>query len=460
MARQPGPYRSPQQRRQDAQRAQHEARIAASRGGTQQASPADLNVISPAFTKSINTAEQARFGSVPPQGTVQRTVAPGLAEFGAAPPAQQSGPFGLQLTDPLTGAPPTGLIGSENALIAGATGSTGAVQEARDAAVASITQASADALAALRATPTRAQGVGGIQAGGEAAQAFLAPAITGFDPLVQQGGQAGNVQAALSGALGVEAQQAALANLQPVDAFLQAEGSRAVMRNASATGGLQGGNVLKELTRFGQGLAGQSAQQQFANLGTVADRGFGALQGQATLAGQQGDVATQTGRDVAQSRQLAAQLAAQQSRDIASSITGTALDTSRVQTDAANQLAQIFGGTGQSLAAGRTATGQGIAGAIGETTSALANLANQQGAGISDISGVAAGNLASILQGAGASDAISQEQLAALLANISTGQASQVAGLPSSAQFIQPTDTLGNVATLAGGVGGILEALK
>lgn len=290
---------------------------------------------------------------------------PLTGQFEPDAPIVQRGPtFAGAGVDPATGAPPTGLIGSEGAL----------------------TSAADQSLSALRAG--RVAGIRDLRQGAQQATGVLAP-------FAQPGAQAGGVQAALAGALGPEAQQAALANLQPVNQFLQEQGQRTVERSAAATGGVGGGNVLKELTRFGQGLAGQSAQQQFANLGEVAGRGFGA-------ASQQGNILQQTGRDILGVRQAVG-------RDIAG----------------------VFTGTGQQIAADRARAGEGIAGAIGGTTSALANLASQQGAGLSDITAAAGGNLANILAGVGGQQASSQEQLAALLANITTGQAGQVAALPS-----------------------------
>ena len=48
------------------------------------------------------------------------------------------------------------------------------------------------------------------------------------------------------------------------------------MGNAAATGGLGGGNVLKELTRYNTGLASQDLQNQIANINQLSGRGFNA----------------------------------------------------------------------------------------------------------------------------------------------------------------------------------------
>ena len=104
-------------------------------------------------------------------------------------------------------------------------------------------------------------GVGALNAGqGQGLAAIQSAIQQGVDPFqsfLGAGQDAQGVQAALSGALGAEAQAQAFANFQdsPGQAFLQERGERAVTRNASATGGLGGGRVLQELQRKnGDGL--------------------------------------------------------------------------------------------------------------------------------------------------------------------------------------------------------------
>lgn len=326
-------------------------------------------------------------------------------QLGPPPGIVQTGPTFAAANDPVTGAPPTGLIGAEQELRSSSNAALGALRNARNQSVRDLRQA----------------GQQGVE--------FLGQGIEGFQPFAQQGQGAGDVQAALSGALGVPAQQEALANLQPVNDFLFNEGSRAVTRSAARLGGLGGGNVQRELTRFGQGLAGQSAQQQFQNLGTVANRGFDALQSIGSLRGRQADTLGRTAQDITSTR-----------------------------ANAATNIANVFGGTGGAIAAGRTRAGEQIAGAVGGTTSALADLANAQGGGLSDITGTGASNLATTLSGATGAESVSLEQLAALLSNIQTGQAGQVAALPST--VFQPPNAVEQVGQVAGGIGSILAALN
>jgi hypothetical protein len=77
------------------------------------------------------------------------------------------------------------------------------------------------------------------------------------------------------------------------------QGTQAILQNASATGGLRGGNTEHSLANFGSDLLAQLIQQQFGNLGSISGLGagvagnLGALSGQnasgvANLLGQQG----------------------------------------------------------------------------------------------------------------------------------------------------------------------------
>ena len=75
--------------------------------------------------------------------------------------------------------------------------------------------------------------------------------------------------------LGADAQAQAYAQFQesPGQAYLREQAERSLVANSAATGGLAGGNVLKELQGQAVGLAAQDFQNQFDRRGTVADRG-------------------------------------------------------------------------------------------------------------------------------------------------------------------------------------------
>lgn len=118
----------------------------------------------------------------------------------------------------------------------------------------------------------------------------------GLQPFIDPGQQAAEQQAALSGALGPEAQAQAFADFQedPGTQFLRDQGLRLVGSGAGATGGVGGGERLRELTRFSQGLALQDLSNRFRRLGSVTGTGLqaasnlGSLRGQASAGQAQG----------------------------------------------------------------------------------------------------------------------------------------------------------------------------
>lgn len=373
---------------------------------------------------------RALLGGAPTGGASLR---PGLQGLGlkvqAGPTFVTGGPArtrGFRSIDPATGAPPTGLAGSENAILTSADKALAVLRNARNLGVQGLRQSLEESTAAIGSGRDRGTG-------------FIEQGIERFNPLATQGTQASDIQAALSGALGVEAQQQAIANLSPVNEFLQEQGSRAVTRNAAAFGGLGSGNVQKELTRFGQGLAEQSAQQQFANLGTVADRGFNALQNIGNLRGRQGDIALQAGLGIGN-------VTARAGQDILGARLGAGRD-----------IASVFTGTGGQVASGRTRAGEQLASSIGSTTSALSGLVGQQGQGLSSIAGATGSNIAGLLSGAGQQAGASNEQLAGILANLAVQQGSQVAGLPALGGFVQPDTSQQTTANLLGALGTLAQ---
>ena len=111
---------------------------------------------------------------------------------------------------------------------------------------------------------------------------------TTLQPFISGGTPAFELQQAQSGALGPEAQAAAFANFQesPGTAFLREQGVRGIESSAGATGGLGGGDRLRELTQFSQGLALQDFGNQFNRLGSVTGVGLSAAQALGGIGGQ------------------------------------------------------------------------------------------------------------------------------------------------------------------------------
>jgi len=254
-------------------------------------------------------------------------------------------------------------------------------------------------------------------------------AVQGF---IQPGMQAQGQQAALSGAMGPQAQQAAYAAFQssPGQQWLQEQAERGVTRNAAAIGGLGGGNVRQELQRQAMGLAQQDFQNNFNRLGSVADRGMQGSQLENALYQQQMQAATGAGAQ------------------------GAGVQGSIIGANAGRQAASIAAQAALARDRGQYAygAGQDIANNLNSTTSALANLANQQGAGMSDMFGNYTGNIANLLSGAGSQQATSNQALAALLANIATGSATNVSGLPSIPGVTQREGILNGLLKVASGI--------
>ena len=252
--------------------------------------------------------------------------------------------------------PPTGLIGSEQALMQGLGGQLNYIN----------------------------QGVG--------------QAVSTLDPYAQGGGGASQMQAALSGSMGPQAQQSAFGNYQssPGQQYALEQGRRNLLAGASATGGLGGGNVQRELMRQGIGMAQQNYQQDFNNLGTVANRGMGVAQQQAGYQLQGGVLP-----------------------------------------------AQAVGNTGQMLAQGRLGVGQQLANQAANTTTNMSNLQNQLGGQMANQYGQGNMNLGNTVSAAGQGSSQLQQQLATILANIGTQSGSQQAGYTATAGQYDAAGILG-----------------
>ncbi len=120
-------------------------------------------------------------------------------------------------------------------------------------------------------------------------------AIERLAPFEQAGQQAFGQQQALIGLQGPDAQRQAIAGLEESPQFqaLQQQGENAILQNASATGGLRGGNIQAALARFRPQILSNLIEQQYGRLGGIAGAGLGvtgnlASMGQASAAGQGG----------------------------------------------------------------------------------------------------------------------------------------------------------------------------
>ena len=126
-----------------------------------------------------------------------------------------------------------------------------------------------------------------------------------LEPYVSAGGTALSQQMALGGMSGPEAQQAAIAAIEGGQEFetLTRSGEEAILQNASATGGLRGGNVQSSLAQFRPQVLSSLINQQYSRLGGLTNMGLTTQQNLATIgqnaAAGVGTAGLQTGSNIA-----------------------------------------------------------------------------------------------------------------------------------------------------------------
>ena len=105
-----------------------------------------------------------------------------------------------------------------------------------------------------------------------------------MSPYVTSGNQAIGQQGALIGLGGQQAQQDAISQLEqsPMFTSLLRQGENAMLQNASATGGLRGGNTKSALMQFRPDLLAQVINDQYSKLGGLTQIGQASAAGQAS----------------------------------------------------------------------------------------------------------------------------------------------------------------------------------
>ena len=212
-------------------------------------------------------------------------------------------------------------------------------------------------------------------------------------PWTETGLAAYNQQAALSGALGADAQQAAFDAFveSPEQQYLREQGQREVLAGAAATGGLGGGNVQKELTRFGTALAGQDLANRFSRLGSLSGLGGQAASQLATgrlstgqnLASQLGGL----GVGLSGMQQIlgmaGADIYGTGASKIGNWLSGYGGQMGQIPMDVASVLANLATGTGSKVGSYITGAGQaeaaGVQGSADVWVNAFSNLADTLG---------------------------------------------------------------------------------
>ena len=357
--------------------------------------------------------------------------------------------------------------------------------------------------------------LGGTQQGRQDINRSSQAALQPLSRFAQSGQDANALQANLLGANGPAAQAAAMQQFQdsPGQDFLREEQERAVLRNSAATGGTQGGAVLEELQRRAFGRAGTAFNDRISQLGGLGSQGLTASQGQAGImsdagralsglaergssniantrlgvAGQQADIQG----DLSGLMERGAGNLATAGLNVAGQQAGIRGDLSGLMERGAGNLAtaglnvagqqaglqQAMGGLSErnasnlastglgiagqlsgiqgTVAGGRTRAGEQIAQNIGSTTNNLANLQNAEGAALAQI--LDGGQFAEIMAKAGITDANTLQQLATLLANISTGQGSQATGLGGIPGVTQTQGALAGIGQAAAGAGAAMS---
>lgn len=98
---------------------------------------------------------------------------------------------------------------------------------------------------------------------------------TDLAPWQTAGTEALGVQSDILGLNGDQAQGGAIQDLQksPMYQALFGNGENAILANASATGGLRGGNTQRSLANFGRDTLAQVIEAQLAKLGGVSSQG-------------------------------------------------------------------------------------------------------------------------------------------------------------------------------------------
>lgn len=147
--------------------------------------------------------------------------------------------------------------------------------------VGGITGTNAAASGAQDAANTQS---GAAQAGIDEQKRQFDKLVALMAPYVTAGNQAIGAQGNLLGLGGAAKQQAAIAGIEnsPYFQATAKQGEDAILQNASATGGLRGGNTQGALAQFRPQLLNQLVQQQYSNLGGLTQIGQASASGQAS----------------------------------------------------------------------------------------------------------------------------------------------------------------------------------
>ena len=340
---------------------------------------------------------------------------------------------------------------------------TGNTTSAIDALNTGMTQARTD-LTGNTTNALNALQTGATQARGDITDSF-GRAEAMFDPYAQAGTTALQQQMALSGALGQDAFDQAYQE-SPQMAFLREQGMRANLAGSSATGGLGGGNVQKELQRFGQGLASQGLQDQINNLSTLSGQGFNAATNASNVATTGGtnlaNVASQLGANQSnlyqnQGQNLSAMAQQQglsgmdaylnQGTNLARLAEGYGANQLNTRANLGNQLANYglntglpaaatISNLGLNLANGRTQAGRDLSNQVGSVAQLLGGVQQGQATNLANLTQGQMNYINSLTNNAATAEAQAQQGYSGNQANMLTGTGSAMVGLSGVNSFV------------------------
>lgn len=226
-------------------------------------------------------------------------------------------------------------------------------------------------------------------------------ALARYSPYSEAGQAAIQQEAALSGAMGSEAQQAAIdAYIEsPGQKYLREQQEKALLRSSAAIGGLGGGAVRTALQEQAMGIASTQQQQYLENLRSIATRGQDVAGSEAGLLSQQGyasaDVTTQASQQLAN---LANQLGVNQ----ADLMSMSATQLSNLAQSTGLSLAQLQKTIGLAQVDQQQQLGTNLANLQESWGTQASNLANQSAQTQLGQYNLRGSNLANIVTGTGA----------------------------------------------------------
>jgi len=308
-------------------------------------------------------------------------------------------------------------------------------------------------IAVERLKGSRDQQLSALRSGAETARGdierYADESLGFYSPYRQAGEGALEREAALTGAMGPEAQARAFAQYEesPGQKYLREQQEKALLRSSAAIGGLGGGNVRTALQEQAAGIASQNYQQDLENLRSLAGRGQQAAGASAGITQQAGsnlaNIANQLGMNEAQVRAATGQSIAQIQQE-------TGMTQAQIQQMLGQQRAGTIGQAGQQISGLRYGTGQDISRMLAGAGGQYAGMQQGLGSNLSNIDQQTAANLANLSAQYGQQLSGLRTGLGSTLANIGVGQGSQQANLATqlgSAQAAGVTNPIGNIAS-------------